>query len=107
MRFFFFFLILLSNIAPSWGEKVEITEEQISECKVNSDCIIVPYTHCCGSTKRAIHKKYESLYHSKKEWQKFDDVGSCSVMGICLSDQDIKEAYCGESNKKSACQLKK
>src|SRR3989344_8379518 len=29
-------------------------EEKISICEKDSDCIIVPYSHCCGSTKRAI-----------------------------------------------------
>jgi len=70
-----------------------VKEEEIEICKNNSDCIIVPYRHCCGSTKRAINKKYKKLYENTPEWQSlYGDI--CNVIGLCSSDAHIDTALC-------------
>lgn len=68
--------------------------KDIAGCKSDSDCVIVPYSHCCGSTKRAINKKYEADYRKHKDWQKFDDPAQCAVMGACISDKDKTKVSC-------------
>ena len=70
-----------------------IKEEEIEICKNNSDCIVVPYRHCCGLTKRAINKKYKKLYESTPEWQVFYGP-ICNVIGRCASDAHINAALC-------------
>lgn len=76
-------------------------EQDIVKCEKDSDCIIVPYRHCCGSTKGAINKKFLDLYNKTPEWQKFDNQKSCAVMGVCMSDEKVKDAQC----KSGQCQL--
>ena len=71
-----------------------VTEEGLAICEKSSDCIVVPYRHCCGSSKRAINKKHRALYESTAAWQKFDDPGKCALMGACMSDKDMTEAEC-------------
>lgn len=69
-------------------------EPNLSECETNSDCIIVPYRHCCGSTKKAINKKYQKDYSAHPEWQKFDNAKSCATIGACVSDISLDSAVC-------------
>lgn len=71
-----------------------IKESEITQCKKDNDCMIVPYRHCCGSTKRAINKKFLEDYNKNKSWQKFDNPQICAVAGACLSDDKVKDAKC-------------
>lgn len=66
----------------------------ISQCEKNSDCIIVPYSHCCGSTKKAIHKKFLKDYEKYPTWQKFDNPTACATIGLCAPDTDMKKTKC-------------
>lgn len=79
-----------------------VSEDQISNCQTNSDCIVVPYSHCCGQSKRAINKKYKLLYESHAEWQKFDNPEVCSRIGICPRDSHVTETVC---NQDKHCEL--
>lgn len=71
-----------------------VEEADLHKCEKNNDCIIVPFKHCCGSTKAAINKKYFKDYQKNPAWQKFDNPSICAVSGVCVSDQDIKTAKC-------------
>lgn len=71
-----------------------LKEADISQCQKDSDCVIVPYRHCCGATKKAINKKFLEIYKKTPVWQKFDDPQTCAVAGQCLSDAKVKEAKC-------------
>lgn len=73
---------------------VEIKEQELNLCEVDTDCIIVSYSHCCGLTKRAINKKYEALYKSRPELQKFDEPETCAVIGRCPDDSKINKTIC-------------
>lgn len=82
-----------------------VKESEIDICKQNSDCIVVPYDHCCGSTKRAINKKYKTIYFTKPSWQKF--IGPCHLMGICPNDSKVTEATCENyDDNQMKCKLK-
>lgn len=82
-----------------------VEERDIVVCEKDSDCIIVPYEHCCGSTKRAINRKYVELYFSKPEWHKFFDSGLCAVIGRCASDTSVTKAACEKSDDRKICRL--
>jgi hypothetical protein len=69
-------------------------ESDINVCLDNVDCIVVPYSHCCGSTKRAIHARFLDAYNAHPEWQVFNDPGPCAVIGACRSDSEVTEARC-------------
>lgn len=85
-------LILLSLLGrPALAA---VGEDELVQCKTSSDCIVVPYKHCCGSTKRAINKKHKLLYESKPEWQKFNDESKCAMIGMCASDKAVSDAEC-------------
>mgnify|MGYP003971964845 CR=1 FL=1 len=75
-------------------EDNSVTNKNISSCSINKDCLIVPYNHCCGSTKRAINKKYLDEYNAHPEWQKFNDVQACSIIGQCPDDSNINKTEC-------------
>ncbi len=75
-------------------ESEEMSAEKITYCSTNQDCVLVPYSHCCGSTKKAINRRYRALYEANKAWQKFDDTAQCAVMGMCPSDKDVTKAQC-------------
>lgn len=77
-------------------------EADIGQCQKDSDCIIVPYRHCCGATKKAINRKFLEIYKKTPVWQKFDDPETCAVAGICRSDEKVKEAQCEAGQ----CQLR-
>ena len=76
-------------------------------CEQDSDCVIVPYSSCCGSTKKAINHAYLSDYQSHPEWQKFQG-SECAYIGVCPDDSKVKQAYCphSESEKNGICSLK-
>ncbi len=97
-----FFVVQYSTIRINLGKEDDtgeqildssVTEADINICIKDSDCIIVPYRHCCGSTKRAINKKYKKLYESTPEWQVFYGP-ICNVIGLCASDAHINTALC-------------
>lgn len=73
---------------------VEIKEQELNVCEADTDCILVSYRHCCGLTKRAINKKYEALYKSRPELQKFNDPETCAVIGRCPDDSKITKTIC-------------
>ena len=79
----------------------------LTACKQDADCVIVPYSHCCGSTKRAINKADLSSYNAHPEWQKFDNAAQCAVMGACVPDKDITNVRCALTAGKETgtCQL--
>ncbi|TSC83505.1 MAG: hypothetical protein G01um101416_1238 [Microgenomates group bacterium Gr01-1014_16] len=81
----------------------DVKEEDIVKCVKDSDCLVVPYNHCCGASKKAINKKYESLYFSKPEWQSFNDQSVCSRIGLCPPDNFVTEAICSDNY----CNLKR
>lgn len=74
----------------------------IDVCARSSECMVVPYKHCCGKTKRAINRKYKKLYGTAKSWQSFEDAETCELMARCPDDSKVSKAVC--VNKK--CELK-
>jgi hypothetical protein len=74
----------------------DVTEADLANCVANSDCIVVPYSHCCGATKRAINAANLSAYESHPEWQVFADPGVCAVIGVCPDDSAVKSARCAD-----------
>lgn len=81
--------------------KAQDPPADLQSCTQDSDCIVVPYRHCCGTTKRVIHRRHEAEYRNHPEWQKFDDAKACAVMGACRPDKDLSTAVCH----KSSCSL--
>lgn len=77
--------------------KEQILESDIDNCTDESECIIVSFSHCCGSTKRAISQKYLAEYNQHLEWQKFDNPETCAVIGLCPDDSNVTEATCQNS----------
>src|SRR3990167_3028463 len=55
------------NVKPP----TSLEENGLNICKSDSDCIYVPYNHCC-TTFRAINKNYLDEYNSHPEWQGVD-----------------------------------
>jgi len=82
-----------------------ITEDRLADCAQPTDCVVVPYQNCCGSTKRAINKNFLDLYESKPEWRKFDDPKKCAAAGACVSDKSFNAALCVKSGDQGRCQL--
>jgi len=76
------------------GEKVTLS--QIKVCESDEDCVIVPYAHCCGSTRQAINRKYKDMYDANPQWQKFNDPDICAIIGQCQDDSNFDEAWCRE-----------
>jgi hypothetical protein len=71
-----------------------ITEDDLGNCISATDCIVVPYAHCCGATKRAINGAYLDAYDSHPEWHVFTDPGVCAIIGICPDDSAVTSATC-------------
>lgn len=94
MRAVLVLLLLLANNQVLAGEKQAIMPRDIAACKIDSDCVIVPHNHCCGSTKMAINKKFLTAYGKNKAWQKFDTASTCAVIGQCMSDADVTDTKC-------------
>ena len=69
-------------------------EADLTACEPGDSCIVVPYSHCCGSTKKAIHVDALTEYVSHPEWQVFDDPATCAVIGACLDDSNVTDAIC-------------
>jgi hypothetical protein len=102
------FIYMTSNNVPKTikiEDYTNVKESEIDICEQSSDCVVVPYDHCCGSTKRAINKKYKTLYITKPSWQKFMDSG-CHLMGICPDDSKVTEAFCEKYDNQMKCRLK-
>ena len=70
-----------------------VTEEMIDECTTDAECIVVPYDHCCGSTKRAINADHRDEYDAHPAWQSYHEE-DCAVMGACQLAADVTEATC-------------
>ena len=56
--------------------------------------IVVPYSHCCGSTRRAINAVYLEEYFAHPQWQVFNDPDLCAMMGACQDDSQVTSATC-------------
>lgn len=89
MRSIVSLLVLLFGL-----QSFAVKEADLGKCEKNSDCIIVPFSHCCGSTKAAINKKYLKDYQKNPAWQKFDNPSTCAVIGMCAPDKDINKTKC-------------
>ncbi|MCL5783922.1 MAG: hypothetical protein M1142_01005 [Patescibacteria group bacterium] len=101
------FKFLPDEMDENQGQENKITQGNLDICQVDSDCIVVPYTSCCGATKKAINKKYLTEYNSHPDWQKFDDRQGCTLMGVCPADSNITKATCQKSDDNlKRCQLK-
>lgn len=87
------FIFLGLALFLSLTAKAGVTEADLNRCRTNNDCIIVPYQHCCGSTKKAINKKYLSDYNKNPEWQKFNKP-VCANIGMCAPDDQVKKTKC-------------
>jgi hypothetical protein len=74
-----------------------ITENDLSVCETDDECIVVAYAHCCGATKRAINAMYEDAYASHPEWQSYLEEAPCATIGICRSDSDVTRAQCARN----------
>jgi len=46
-------------------------------CFEDADCVVVPYDHCCGATRRAIHEAYRDEYEAHPEWQACSEPEAC------------------------------
>ena len=72
--------------------KDRATESNLAECLPGDVCVVVPYSHCCGATKRAINLQSVDAYYSHPAWQIYD--GPCEMIGICRDDRAVTEAVC-------------
>jgi hypothetical protein len=79
---------------PQQGPLSDAEPPDLQRCSVDSDCVVVRYEHCCGSVKRGINKKYLQAYNAHNNWQVFDDVAVCGLMGPCKDDQRVQKARC-------------
>lgn len=83
-----------------------LTEEMLAQCAPGDTCIPVPYSHCCGATKRAINSDYRAAYDAEPAWQVFDDPGVCAMIGACRDDHAVVDAWCRpEATGGGTCQL--
>lgn len=71
-----------------------ISENDLAFCQRDSDCLVVPYSHCCGLTKTAINERFLDAYNNHPEWQVFNDPATCAVIGVCPDDTNVKNAVC-------------
>lgn len=74
-----------------------ITEDDLSACSNDDECIVVDYAHCCGSTKRAINAAFEDEYAAHPEWQSFFEEELCATIGICRDDSAVTTAQCARN----------
>lgn len=86
--------LLMVSVSSFATKETPIKEYDIIKCEKDSDCVVVPYKSCCGSTKKAINKMHLRLYNKTPAWQKFDNPGTCALIGACMSDEKVKEAKC-------------
>lgn len=111
----FFLLAIVSQIyfskqtyelsKQSSSNQIPATQENIDVCIDDQDCIIVPYSSCCGSTKRAINKKNKELYDSHPEWQKLSNPSICNVIGMCADDTGVNKAICEGQDAVKRCAM--
>jgi len=85
---------VLTTLSAVSVYKTTITRNNLQKCEEDSECIIVPYSSCCGSTKKAINKDYLDEYNSHPSWQKFEDPERCALMGFCGYDSEVTSAKC-------------
>ena len=71
-----------------------VEEADLQRCAAGQDCVVVPYSHCCGATKKAINALYEQVYKDHSEWHVFADEDACAVIGMCAPDDDVTAAAC-------------
>ena len=75
--------------------QADVTEAIISDCCEPSDCTIVPYSHCCGLSRRAININYVDAYNAEESWQSY--YGElCATYGMCPDDSEITTVTCKE-----------
>jgi len=90
-------ILLLTSVIGCSDEQDEQDEPpDLARCESDGDCIIVPYDHCCGATKRAINREHEEAYNQHPEWQSYHE-DDCSELGACQDDSAITEARCDNS----------
>lgn len=99
-------MLLLGGLtvsAPALAiQHIKVLESQLANCSSDSECIVVPYIHCCGRTKRAINRKHRQIYEATKAWQSFQEPETCELMAKCPDDSAVTKAIC----EKKQCQLK-
>lgn len=99
-----FAVVCNTNQCSSTIDPEAISESDLNFCQRDSDCVVVPYSHCCGSTKTAINKRYLDAYNAHPEWQVFNDPATCAVIGVCRDDSNVTDAVC-EFAPEGICQL--
>lgn len=87
--------VLSSPAVPENG----ISEADIDLCGCDDECIVVPHSHCCGSSKRAINRKYLARYEEAPDWQSFHDPGLCAMIGVCRDDSRVESAVCRDDGR--------
>ncbi len=93
-----------SGECSSTVDPARISQSDLALCQQDSDCVVVPYDHCCGATKSAINQRYLDVYNDHPEWQSFNDPATCAVIGICPDDSAIDTALC-QGSPLGTCQL--
>lgn len=91
---------------PAKPVALPVVEQDLGLCEIDSDCLIVPYKHCCGTTKRAINQKWSDIYYGHPEWQKFSNPTICAVIGRCQDDSAVTKATCEPDGPVRRCRLK-
>ncbi|GEM_PF-3620779 len=59
------------------GGEAPLAEADLVRCFEDADCVVVPYDHCCGATRRAIHEAHRDEYEAHPEWQAFSEPEAC------------------------------
>jgi hypothetical protein len=75
----------------------EVQEQDIVACEASSECVLVPYSHCCGATKRGINRRYRALYEARPEWQSYAQPEVCATLGQCFPDTALHASRCVEN----------
>ena len=72
-----------------------ITEDELSRCPDDSDCIYVAYEHCCTSV-RAINREGRSEYDARPQWQGVDLASCVDIPSgrVSFEDIDLESARC-------------
>jgi hypothetical protein len=99
-----FIAVCQGGECSSTVDPARISQNDLSLCQQDEDCIVVPHDHCCGSTKTAINQRYLDVYNDHPEWQVFNDPATCAVIGVCPDDSGVENALC-EGAPQGHCQL--
>ena len=100
------FLVACSSVAKkTQPEGHDLYGTDWLKCEVSDDCVVVSYSHCCGTTKAAINKKYVQEYESHPEWH-VSPPGACTNMGACMHNDDFKTVTCENTTRGKECNLK-